>query len=178
MTVHLNFNHMKVTITDTVQRKFVVEVDAAASVADLKDALAAQHQIGSRESMRFIQNAKILSNDDPLAACNIHDGDSSIVLSLNKKAASTIAALPPPFQAAFSRLPKDIRMPLPDEEVHNDECLFSFDNPESPHGIFLPLTPSGTRQNATFYAYGTRPALAESAHARFCNGCFRRRLRQ
>jgi hypothetical protein len=156
---------MKVTITDTVQRKFVVEVDAAASVADLKDALAAQHQIGSRESMRFIQNAKILSNDDPLAACNIHDGDSSIVLSLNKKAASTIAALPPPFQAAFSRLPKDIRMPLPDEEVHNDECLFSFDNPESPHGIFLPLTPSGTRQNATFYAYGTRPALAESAHA-------------
>jgi hypothetical protein len=95
----------------------------------------------------------MLSNDDMLVTCNIHDGTDNLVLSINKKAAATIAALPPAFQAAFSRLPT-VRMPRRDEEVHNDECLFSFDNPESEHGIFLPVVPSITRGTATFYAYG------------------------
>lgn len=145
---------MKVTIRDLAQRQFVVEIDAQASVADLADALAAQHQLGSRQSTRLLFNGKVLSNDDPLVACNVHDG-ASLVVSIDKKAAATIASLPPAFQMAFSRLPGAIRMPLPHEEVHNDECLFSFDNPESPHGIFLPVMPNVVNGTATFYAYGT-----------------------
>jgi hypothetical protein len=148
---------MKVTITDLAQRRFVVDIDPQASVADLSDALAAQHQVGSRQSSRFILNGKIMQNGDSLVACNIHDG-ANLVLSIDKKAAATIAALPPAFQAAFSRLPV-IRMPLRDEEVHNDECLFSFDNPESPNGIFLPIVPSITRGTATYYAYGAALTL-------------------
>ncbi len=151
--IHFSLNFMKVTITDLAQRKFVVEIDPQASVADLAVALAAQHQVGSRESSRFLFSGKRLSNDDPLAACNIHDG-AALVVSIDKKAAATIAALPPAFQSAFSQLPAVIRMPLRDEEVHNDECLFSFDNPESPHGIFLPIMPSISRGTAAFYAYG------------------------
>ena len=151
--IHFSLNFMKVTITDLAQRKFVVEIDPQASVADLAVALATQHQVGSRESSRFLFSGKRLSNDDPLAACNIHDG-AALVVSIDKKAAATIAALPPAFQSAFSQLPAVIRMPLRDEEVHNDECLFSFDNPESPHGIFLPITPSISRGTAAFYAYG------------------------
>ncbi len=143
---------MKVTITDIAQRRFVVEIDPQASIADLSDALAAQHQVGSRQSTRFLFSGKLMSNGDSLVACNIHEG-ANLVLSIDKKAAATIAALPPAFQAAFSRLPA-IRMPLRDEEVHNDECLFSFDNPESPNGIFLPIVPSITRGTATYYAYG------------------------
>ena len=154
---------MKVTITDLVQRKFVVEVEPQASVADLAEALAAQHQVGSRQSTRLLYSGKLLSNDDSLAACNIQDG-ASIVVSIDKKAAATIAALPPAFQRAFAHLPA-LHMPLPHEEVHNDECLFSFDNPESPQGIFLPVVPSITRGSATFYAYGTE-FLFHSAGAR------------
>jgi hypothetical protein len=149
---------MKVTIIDLAQRKFVVEIDPQASVADLAVALATQHQVGSRESTRLLFSGKRLSNDEPLAACNVHDG-ASLVVSIDKKAAATIAALPPAFQRAFSQLPSSIRMPLPDEEVHNDECLFSFDNPESPQGIFLPVIPSITRGTAAFYAYGTTTKL-------------------
>jgi hypothetical protein len=145
---------MKVTITDLAQRKFVVEIDPQATVADLAVALASQHRVGSRESTRLIFSGKRLSSDDPLASYNIHEG-AALVVSIDKKAAATIAALPPAFQRAFSQLPPSIRMPLPDEEVHNDECLFSFDNPESPHGIFLPVIPTITRGTAAFYAYGT-----------------------
>ncbi len=153
---------MKVTIIDLAQRKFVVDIDPQASVGDLAVALAAQHQVGSRESTRLIFSGKKLSNDDPLVACNIHDG-AALVMSIDKKAAATIAALPPAFQSAFSRLPASIRMPLPDEEVHNDECLFSFDNPESPHGIFLPVIPTVTRGTAAFYAYGQTTFCAIAA---------------
>jgi hypothetical protein len=145
---------MKVTIRDLAQRQFVVEIDAQASVADLAEALAAQHQVGSRQSNRLLFNGQLLSTDDPLVACNVHDG-ASLVVSIDKKAASTIASLPPAFQRAFSRLPAAIRMPLPHEEVHNDECLFSFDNPESTNGIFLPVIPTVVNGTATFYAYGT-----------------------
>ena len=41
---------------------------------------------------------------------------------------------------------QNVRVPTVDDNVYKDECLYSFDNPESEHGLFICMS--------TFYGLG------------------------
>ncbi len=57
----------------------------------------------------------------------------------------------------LGQLAQGVRIPTPQDAVHNEECLFSFDDPESKDGLFVCLkTFAGfSKDHATKYSQRT-----------------------